>query len=101
VTPFAPVAVLGAVVLGFGLLVIALTFVIGPRKPNPVKESVYESGVVPWAVGFREMARPAPAGLGMATLAEMASFLGVLFLGLVYVWRKGALDWGAAEEGAL
>jgi NADH-quinone oxidoreductase subunit A len=125
------VAVLGAITLGFGLFVLALTFFIGPFKPNPIKESVYESGlvpigpgrrrmsvrfyltatlfilfdieiiyIVPWAVSFRDMARPAPDGLGAAWLWEMGMFLGILSLGLAYVWRKGALDWGGTAASS-
>ncbi len=39
----------------------------------------------PWAVIFRE--------LGIFGLIEMFLFIAVLTLGLVYVWRKGALEW--------
>jgi NADH-quinone oxidoreductase subunit A len=39
----------------------------------------------PWAVLFRD--------LGWFGLAEMAVFVAVLALGLIYVWRKGALEW--------
>ncbi len=41
--------------------------------------------IYPWAVAFR--------GLGLIGLAEMVVFIGVLFLGLVFAWRKGALQW--------
>jgi len=47
----------------------------------------------PWAVQLRDLARPAPAGVGLASLTSMGLFIGVLLVGLVYVWRKGALDW--------
>ncbi len=39
----------------------------------------------PWATVFRE--------LGLKAFFEMASFIGVLLVGLVYVWRRGALEW--------
>lgn len=39
----------------------------------------------PWAVVYRE--------LGLFAFAEMLVFLGVLTLGLVYVWKKGAFEW--------
>jgi NADH-quinone oxidoreductase subunit A len=39
----------------------------------------------PWAVVFRQ--------LGWPGFAAMAVFLGVAVLGLVYEWRKGALEW--------
>ena len=39
----------------------------------------------PWAVLFRP--------LGVFGLVEMSVFVLVLTVGLVYVWRKGALEW--------
>jgi NADH-quinone oxidoreductase subunit A len=39
----------------------------------------------PWAVVYR--------GLGLFGLVEMGIFLTVLLLGLVYVWKRGALEW--------
>jgi NADH-quinone oxidoreductase subunit A len=41
--------------------------------------------VFPWAVIFRD--------LGVVGLYEMGIFLGLLVLGYVYVWKKGALEW--------
>jgi NADH-quinone oxidoreductase subunit A len=41
--------------------------------------------VYPWAIHFRD--------LGWMGFAEMLSFLGVIVVALVYVWRKGALEW--------
>ncbi len=39
----------------------------------------------PWAVRMRE--------LGVGGLISIAVFFGVLVLGLIYAWRKGALEW--------
>ena len=39
----------------------------------------------PWAVVFRQ--------LGWIGFAAMAIFLGVAVIGLLYEWRKGALQW--------
>jgi NADH-quinone oxidoreductase subunit A len=39
----------------------------------------------PWATVFREM--------GPRAFEEMAIFIGVLLVGLIYCWRRGALDW--------
>ena len=39
----------------------------------------------PWAVAY--------LGLPLFALAEMFIFLGILAVGLVYAWRKGALEW--------
>jgi NADH-quinone oxidoreductase subunit A len=41
--------------------------------------------VYPWAVRFRS--------LGWFGLIEMLGFLSVIVVALVYVWRKGALEW--------
>jgi NADH-quinone oxidoreductase subunit A len=45
-------------------------------------ESVF---VYPWAIHFR--------ALGWLGLAEMLGFLSVIVVALVYVWKKGALEW--------
>lgn len=47
----------------------------------------------PWAVQYRDLLAPEPDGIGLAALTSMALFLGVLLLGFVHVWRKGALEW--------
>jgi NADH-quinone oxidoreductase subunit A len=39
-----------------------------------------------WAVAAREA--------GWAGYVEMVIFVAILFAGLVYLWRLGALDWG-------
>jgi NADH-quinone oxidoreductase subunit A len=93
-----------------------LTSVLGPRSPNRIKDEPFECGNIsenplhqrvsvkfylvallfilfdmetvflfPWAVSFKE--------LGMVSFLSMLSFVAVLLLGLVYVWKKGALDW--------
>jgi NADH:ubiquinone oxidoreductase subunit 3 (subunit A) len=41
--------------------------------------------VFPWAVQFRT--------LGLAGFVEVMIFVGILLVGLVYAWRKGALKW--------
>jgi len=66
-----------------------------PRNPVPIKyyliavlfllfdvEAVF---LYPWAVVYRR--------LGLFGLLEMAVFLGMLVAGLVYVWKRGALEW--------
>lgn len=49
---------------------------------------IFEVEVVflfPWAVVYKE--------LGLFAFVEMMIFLGILAMGLAYVWRKGDLDW--------
>ena len=104
------VGVLNAVVM------IGLSQLAGTNRPTPVKASPYESGIVPvgdarqrfsvkfyivamlfivfdvetvfffpWAATYRD--------LGLFGLVEMFVFIGVLAAGLVYAWKKGALEW--------
>jgi len=44
--------------------------------------------LIPWAVTFREFAVNR-----MFVLGEMAVFLGILIVGFVYLWKRGALEW--------
>ena len=57
--------------------------------------------MVPWGVHYRQLSCSAPltaagcpAGqISLFGLGEMLVFVGILVVGLVYVWRKGALQW--------
>jgi NADH-quinone oxidoreductase subunit A len=40
---------------------------------------------LPWAIVFRQ--------LGLFGLLEMLVFIGILLIGYVYAWKKGALEW--------
>jgi NADH-quinone oxidoreductase subunit A len=42
----------------------------------------------PWAVTFRDY-----AAQRLFVLGEMAVFLGILVIGFVYLWKRGALEW--------
>jgi NADH-quinone oxidoreductase subunit A len=44
--------------------------------------------LIPWAVTFRDFAFNR-----MFVLGEMAVFLGILIIGFVYLWKRGALEW--------
>ncbi len=101
------------VLLGATLI---LWWLLRPKKPNPLKLETYECGVqtvgdawvqfraqyyifalifvlfdveavflFPWAVAYRQ--------LGLYAVIEMALFLFLLLGGLLYAWRKGALEW--------
>ena len=107
-----------AALTGAGLVALAmwLAGLISPKSYNPQKGEAYECGIptrgssmtrfhvgyylfailflmfdvetvflYPWAVRTRE--------LGPDGLISIAVFFGVLVLGLVYAWRKGALEW--------
>jgi len=108
----------------YGIMVLALVGVLllisawlGEKKKNPEKLRAYESGVIP--TGTARLRYPIPFfliaifflifdvesayifswavacdGLGWFGWLQMSFFIIVLLLGLVYIWRKGGLDWG-------
>lgn len=55
--------------------------------------------IFPWATVFgqKSLLTVSPVW-GWLTLAEMFIFVGILLLGLVYVWRRGDLDWIKPEQ---
>jgi len=113
---YLPLAIVIPLAIVVPLALMGLQRLFAPRRPNPEKLEIYECGVpavgsahqrlpvkfyvvavlfllfdietiflFPWAVLYRR--------LGLFGLVEMGIFLAVLVLGLVYVWRKGALEW--------
>lgn len=114
-----PLAVYFAgVIFLVGLGMVGLSFLLGQRHKDRATGEPYESGIVSqgtarirlsakfyhvamffvvfdleavfifaWAVAIRD--------LGWMGYIEVIIFIGVLFAGLVYLWRMGALDWGS------
>lgn len=116
VRTYAPVFLMLTVAALVSGLFFALASVLGKKRPTPEKMEPYECGsessggrhvklsvkfylsailfvvfdiesvfVYPWALHFRT--------LGWAGMIEMMSFLAVIAVALLYVWRKGALEW--------
>ncbi|MBM3887931.1 MAG: NADH-quinone oxidoreductase subunit A [Verrucomicrobia bacterium] len=50
----------------------------------------------PWAVVYKELLKDPQTGVLIFT--SMLSFLGVLFVGYLYCWKKGAFDWAPRRE---
>ena len=111
------------IVLGllFAVPSVLLSRFLGPRKPTPEKSAPYECGMpavgdarermsvkfylvamifllfdievaflYPWAMALRE--------LGWPGFIQVVLFMVLLLAGYVYVWRKGALDWGEEKQ---
>ena len=97
-------------------LLLGISALIRPNKPNPEKLLTYESGVDPVGDGWSQsqiryyvfallfvifdveavFIFPWATQLeryGMFGLVEMGIFVAILLLGLVYAWRKGVLRW--------
>lgn len=117
---YLPLFILGVVAVVLGLILVNLSKLMGPFRPNKVKESVYESGMdpvgtahdrfsvkfymvamlfilfdievvfmYPWAVNYHQL-------MGLSSLfplVEMFLFVVILFVGYIYVWKKGGLEW--------
>lgn len=105
--------VVGAVVPALAILV---SWIISPKKPNPIKQSTYECGMETvgenW-VQFRaqyyifalvflvfdvETVFLFPWAVALGKLSLFAVIEGIVFIliliaGLVYAWRKGMLEW--------
>lgn len=110
------VVVLAVCAVGVGVAILVLSEVIGPRRRDAEKSTVYECGVplldsarhpfhvkfylvailfilfdiemiflLPYAVLYR--------GMGVVGLVEIIFFIAILGFGLVYVWKRGALEW--------
>ena len=108
---------------GLILLLMILARFLGQRTSTEVKDQPYESAVLP--TGDSRLREPVPFDLvaiffivfdleavfivswavaydllGWAGFWQISFFIVILFLGLVYLWKKGGLDWGstAAHE---
>ena len=113
---YAPILILGVVALGFGVVTLALSHLLGRPRPNPAKSSSYECGMPP--IGTARERFPIKfylvcmvfilldvdaaflypwalvfKGLGLFGLVEMAVFMALLGGGFAYAWKVGALDW--------
>ena len=113
---YLPVLVFVVIGILFGVAPIAVGYLLGPSNPYGEKLSPYECGfeafedsrmkfdvrfylvailfiifdleiafLFPWAVVLDE--------LGLFGFFAMAVFLGILVIGFIYEWVKGALEW--------
>lgn len=111
-----PILMFLAVAFGLSLVLIGIAFLRGPFRPDLEKNSAYECGFDPFSnarmkfdVRFYlvailfiifdlEIAFLFPWSIslgnqGMMGFWSMMVFLGVLTVGFVYEWKKGALEW--------
>ena len=94
---------------------------LGAKKPTAEKARPYESGIIP--TGSARLRYPVPfylvaifflvfdvegayifswavacEELGWAGWLQMTFFIGLLLVGLVYIWKNGGLDWGPTSK---
>ena len=111
-----PIALFLIIALGLSCAFIVMNFVLSPKNPDPEKLSAYECGfeafsdsrmefdvrfylvailfiifdleiafLFPWAITLGD--------IGALGFWSMMFFLGVLTIGFIYEWKKGALEW--------
>ena len=118
---YLPIVLLVVIAIAFGLGSLVFSSLIGVKKPSKVKLSPYECGcepvgtarerfsikfyliamlfilfdiecvfMYPGAVVYQDYIK---GGFGVFIFAEMLVFIAILFVGYIYVWKKGALEW--------
>ena len=113
---YLPILIFLGIAVGFAVALVGIAFVFAPSRPDAEKNSAYECGfeafddarsrfdvrfylvailfiifdlevafLFPWAVTFLHV--------GWLGFVSVMIFLGILTIGFVYEWRKGALEW--------
>ena len=117
---YLPIVIFLGIAAALGLIFYAASFLLAPSAPDPEKLSSYECGfnafddarmkfdvrfylvsilfiifdlevafLFPWAVALMKL----PTATGQFAFVSMLVFLGVLTVGFIYEWKKGALEW--------
>jgi NADH-quinone oxidoreductase subunit A len=113
---YLPILVFFGIALGLSCLMVLASMLVGKRNPDTEKLSAYECGfdafsdahhkfdvryylvailfiifdleiafLFPWAVALGK--------IGLFGFWSMIVFLGILTIGFIYEWKKGALEW--------
>jgi NADH-quinone oxidoreductase subunit A len=113
---YLPILLFLFIASGMSALMVVASLIVGRQNPDPEKNSAYECGfdafqdarnkfdvrfylvsllfiifdleiafLFPWAVSLGK--------IGLFGFWSMVVFLGVLTIGFIYEWKKGALDW--------
>ena len=117
---YLPIVIFLGISAALGSVFLLASTVLAPKAPDPEKVSTYECGfnafddarmkfdvrfylvsilfiifdlevafLFPWAVSLMKL----PAAASQFAFWSMMSFLGVLTVGFIYEWKKGALEW--------
>jgi len=115
-TEYLPILIFFAIAIALAMMIVGMSYMIAPQRPYAAKLSIYECGfeafgdsrgrfdvrfylvtllfiifdlemafLFPWATSL--------GAIGVFGFWSMMAFLGVLTIGFVYEWRKGALEW--------
>ncbi len=117
---YLPIVIFIGIAAVLGLVFLFGAAILAPSAPDPEKVSAYECGfnafddsrmkfdvrfylvsilfiifdlevafLFPWAVSLMKL----PPDVSQFAFWSMMTFLGVLTIGFVYEWKKGALEW--------
>ena len=117
---YLPIVIFLGISSAIGIVFILASAILAPKAPDPEKLSTYECGfnafddarmkfdvrfylvamlfiifdlemafMFPWAVSLMEL----PRDQVVFAFWSMITFLGVLLVGFIYEWKKGALEW--------
>ena len=117
---YAPIIIFFVIAIAMGAGFLIAAWVIAPKDPDKEKVSAYECGfnafddarmkfdvrfylvsilfiifdlevafLFPWAVALMKL----PPDVAKFAFWSMMSFLGILTVGFIYEWKKGALEW--------
>jgi NADH-quinone oxidoreductase subunit A len=117
---YLPIVIFLGIAAALGIIFIVAALVIAPQAPDPEKLSAYECGfnafddarmkfdvrfylvtllfiifdlevafLFPWAVALMKLPHPEQ----VFAFWSMMGFLGILTVGFIYEWQKGALEW--------
>ncbi|MEZ6185242.1 MAG: NADH-quinone oxidoreductase subunit A [Planctomycetota bacterium] len=122
-TAYLPLVFMAGIGITIGAVVLLLSKFLGPRRPDETKSLPYECGMeplqdgarerysihfylvailfilfdletvflFPWATSFRQPG--VDAAVKLVLLVEVLLFVGVLGVGLYYVWKRRGLEW--------
>jgi len=116
-----PVLLQVAIAMAVATLMLGLSYLLGKKVRNRVKDMPYESGIVPigdarqrfsvkfYLVGMLFILFDIEAiflypwavvyrQLRMFAFVEMLIFIFLIFCGFFFIWKKGALDWSYSDR---
>lgn len=116
-----PVLLQVAIAMAVATLMLGLSYLLGKKVRNRVKDMPYESGIVPtgdarhrfsvkfYLVGMLFILFDIEAiflypwavvyrQLKMFAFVEMLIFIALILCGFFFVWKKGALDWSYSDR---
>ena len=113
---YLPILIFLGIAIGLAVVMVGASYLVGDQRPDSEKLSAYECGfdafddarskfdvrfylvsilfiifdlevafLFPWATALGE--------IGLFGFWSMVVFLGILTIGFIYEWKKGALEW--------